>query len=45
MRELINIIFSPFDILVYSENEFMERANIGSTLEHKILVDGIKLYG
>ncbi len=44
-RELINFISNPLDILVYSESEFKERANLNSTLEHKILTDGIKVYG
>ncbi len=44
-RELINLISNPLDILVYSENEFKERAGLRNTLEHKILRDGIKVYG
>jgi predicted nucleotidyltransferase len=44
-RELINLISNPLDILVYSENEFEERAGLRNTLEHKILMDGIKVYG
>jgi predicted nucleotidyltransferase len=44
-RELINLISNPLDILVYSENEFEERASLRNTLEHKILMDGIKVYG
>ncbi len=44
-RELINLIPNPLDILVYSENEFKERANLRNTLEYKILMDGIKVYG
>ena len=44
-RELINLISNPLDILVYSENEFKERAGLRNTLEHKILMDGIKVYG
>lgn len=44
-RELVNFISLPLDILVYSENEFMERANLNNTLEYKILNDGIKIYG
>lgn len=44
-RELINLISNPLDILVYSENEFEERAGLSNTLEHKILMDGIKVYG
>ncbi len=44
-RELINVISYPLDILVYTEDEFMERATLQNTLEHKILMDGIKVYG
>jgi len=44
-RELIKFISSPLDILVYSEKEFKERANLDNTLEYKILRDGIKVYG
>ena len=44
-RELIELISNPLDILIYSEKEFKERADIRSTLEHKILMSGIKVYG
>ena len=44
-RELIDIIANPLDILLYSEKEFKERASLTSTLEHKILMNGIKVYG
>ena len=44
-RELIELISNPLDILVYSEKEFKERADLRSTLEHKILMSGIKVYG
>lgn len=44
-RELMNLISSPLDILVYSENEFKERAGLRNTLEHEILMNGIKVYG
>jgi predicted nucleotidyltransferase len=44
-RELIDLISNPLDILVYSEKEFNERAGLRSTLEYKILMDGIKVYG
>ena len=43
-RELADIISSPLDILVYSEGEFNERAVLTTTLEHKILTQGIKVY-
>ncbi len=44
-RELIDLISNPIDILVYTEKEFNERADLRSTLEYKILVDGTKVYG
>ena len=44
-RELIKLISNPLDILIYSEKEFKERACLKSTLEHKILTNGIKVYG
>lgn len=44
-RELIDLILNPLDILVYSEKEFNERAGLISTLERKILTNGIKVYG
>ncbi len=44
-RELMDLISNPLDILVYSEKEFNERAGLRSTLEYKILMDGIKVYG
>lgn len=44
-RALIDLISSPLDILVYNEDEFNARAGFGNTLEHKIMREGIKLYG
>ncbi len=49
MREirqaLLNLIYGPIDILVYYEEEFKERSRLKSTLEYKILTDGMPLYG
>ncbi len=45
IRELIGLISNSLDILVYTEKEFNERADFGSTLEYKILLDGTKVYG
>ena len=42
-RELMDLISNPLDILVYTEKEFDERAGLRSTLEYKILLDGIKV--
>jgi predicted nucleotidyltransferase len=44
-RELMDFIFSPLDILVYNEKEFEERANLRTTLEYKILTQGLCIYG
>jgi predicted nucleotidyltransferase len=44
-RELVDLISNPLDILVYNEDEFIERAKLANTLEHKIMRDGIKVYG
>ena len=44
-RELIDLISNPLDIFVYTEKEFNERADLRSTLEYKILLDGTKVYG
>lgn len=43
-RELSPRVTSPLDILLYSEEEFFERARLGSTLEYKIMNEGVKLY-
>lgn len=42
--ELSRFLTKPVDILVYAENEFEERAKLTSTLEHKILTQGIQIY-
>jgi uncharacterized protein len=34
----------PVDILVYNENEFYSRAQLNTTLEYKIMREGIKVY-
>ncbi len=44
-RELIDLTSNSLDILVYTEKEFNERAGLRSTLEYKVLLDGIKVYG
>ncbi|MEK7729802.1 MAG: nucleotidyltransferase domain-containing protein [candidate division KSB1 bacterium] len=44
-RELLDLITSPLDILVYGEEEFLERAKLSNTLEHKIMRDGIRIHG
>jgi len=49
LREIRKVI-SPFmeypmDILIYSNEEFSQRASLITTLEHKIYEDGVNLYG
>jgi predicted nucleotidyltransferase len=44
-RELISQISNPIDILIYDAKEFNDRASLNNTLEHKILMDGIIVYG
>ncbi len=44
-RALLNLVSSPMDILVYYEEEFKERASLNNTLEHKIMTDGMRIYG
>ena len=44
-RILIDLISNPMDILIYEEGEFTERAQLKSTLENKIINDGIRIYG
>jgi len=43
-RELADLISSPLDILVYTEQEFIERAMLKGSLEHKIQAEGIQIY-
>ncbi|WP_257020493.1 hypothetical protein [Carboxydothermus ferrireducens] len=35
----------PVDLLIYSNEEFLKRSQIKSTLEYKIVREGIKIYG
>ena len=44
-QELVTFITAPLDILVYSEKEFIDRSRLKSTLEHKIMSDGVYIYG
>ena len=44
-REFGTLIPNALDILVYQETEFLQRASLESTLEHKILTDGLRIYG
>lgn len=44
-RAISPIAFNPVDILIYDKDDFAKRANVVSTLEHKIKKEGIKIYG
>ena len=44
-RVLHTLVSVSLDILVYSEEEFDERAMLKCTLEYKILNEGIRVYG
>lgn len=44
-QELLNLITVPLDILVYSEEEFADRSRLKSTLEYKIMRDGVRVHG
>lgn len=44
-RVLRSLVSVPLDVLVYSEEEFDERAVLKCTLEYKILNEGIRIYG
>ncbi|CCJ34471.1 nucleotidyltransferase domain-containing protein [Caloramator australicus] len=43
-KSLVDVADFPIDILVYSKEEFTERAEIGSTIEYKIVHEGDCLY-
>ncbi|KNZ70432.1 DNA polymerase beta domain-containing protein region [Thermincola ferriacetica] len=43
-RALTSIVSQPIDLLVYRNEEFEERARLSTTLEYKIMNEGIMLY-
>ncbi|WP_333871164.1 nucleotidyltransferase domain-containing protein [Desulforamulus putei] len=43
-RALASIVSLPIDLLVYRNEEFEERARLSTTLEYKIMNEGIMLY-
>lgn len=45
IRKLIRGVNFPFDILVYKPDDFLNRSDSNTSLENKILSDGIVLYG
>jgi predicted nucleotidyltransferase len=46
IRKLVSPLMKyPLDILLYNREEFYQRANTPTTLEHKISEEGVKIYG
>ena len=43
-RAIAPVLEFPVDLLVYSKDEFYERANISSSFEFKIQKEGVKIY-
>ncbi|KKM12482.1 DNA polymerase III subunit beta [Clostridiales bacterium PH28_bin88] len=43
-RALVHIVSIPIDLLVYRDEEFKDRARLSTTLEHKIMNEGIMIY-
>jgi predicted nucleotidyltransferase len=43
-RAIKNIATMPIDILVYDKDDFIQRASLSCTLEHKIAFEGVSLY-
>ena len=44
-RALVQAVSLPVDLLVYGVEEFDERAGLSTTFEHKIMNEGILIYG
>lgn len=44
-RSLVKDVSMPIDLLIYTSNEFNERAKLSSTFEHQILKEGVLVYG
>jgi predicted nucleotidyltransferase len=43
-KSISKVATIPVDILVYEKNEFNERAVLKSTIEHKIVCEGVSIY-
>jgi predicted nucleotidyltransferase len=43
-KAILNVATMPVDIIVYYKEEFLERAKLDCTMEHKIAFEGIKIY-
>lgn len=44
-KAILNVATMPVDIIVYYKGEFAERAKLDCTMEHKIAVEGVAIYG
>lgn len=44
-KVILKVATMPIDLLVYYSDEFNERAKSDCTMEHEILLQGVKLYG
>ncbi len=43
-KSISKVATKPIDILVYNQEDFLERAKVNSTLEHKITNEGVSVY-
>lgn len=44
-HSLVETVSMPVDLLLYSSDEFDERAKLSSTLEYKIVKEGVLVHG
>lgn len=44
-KSISKVATMPVDLLVYYNDEFKERSEVDCTIEHQILLQGVKLYG
>jgi uncharacterized protein len=44
-KAIAEVVTMPVDLIVYYNDEFVERANLNCTMEHQIAFDGVKIYG
>ena len=43
-KSISNVATMPVDLIVYYKDEFIERAKLDCTMEHKIAFEGISIY-
>jgi len=43
-KAISNVATMPVDIIVYYKDEFLERAKLDCTMEHKIAFEGVSIY-